>query len=117
MSNDLHSRVDHTEKELSLIRRDFAAVQAVVTQQSTALSALAEKIDDISKTFHKTMHTSLSEVAQILQVIVYCTAIIGAVVTGIVYVAGNSNSAEMAVARYRLERAERKIIDLTEVKK
>lgn len=91
------------------MRRDFASVQAVVSQQSELLGGLTKKIDGIAEAFHQVRHTSVSEVSQILQVIVYCTVIVGSVVTGIVYVASNSNAGDVAVARYRLEQVERRL--------
>lgn len=106
--SDVHLRdkVAEHDRDLAIIRRDFAVVQATVEQSTARMSSLSDKIDKLTDTLSKSASTSMSDIKDGLQVVVLAAAIIGGAVSSIVYVAGNANSVDIAVLRQKVDRVE-----------
>ena len=98
----LRDRADKADKEIAFVRRDMAGLQAAVTHLSAGQERQSRILDDIAKAVHAKGTTTIAEIAQTLQVLVYGTVLIAAVVSGIVYIAGNAQNAEIALLKERM---------------
>lgn len=98
----LADRADKADKEIAFVRRDMAGLQAAVTHLSAGQERQSRILDDIAKAVHAKGTTSIAEIAQMMQVLVYGTVLIAAVVSGIVYIAGNAQNSEIALLKERM---------------
>lgn len=102
--SDIAGKVDQHDKEIALLRRDVAGIQTSVSHLAEAADKQTAKLDQIATALHAKGATTMSDIASWLQVLVMAAALITGVVSGIVYVAGNANSVDVALLKYKMER-------------
>lgn len=92
------------DREISEMRADISALGTNTKHIADGQKLLAQKFDDIAHAISSRGRASVSEVASYLQVIALLFAIVGATVSGIVYVAGNANSSRLDLLHYKVDR-------------
>lgn len=98
----LNALVNQHEADIQIIKADMSAVKA------STVSILA-KVDALSSAIMSRGQTTVTDIAQWLQILVLGSALIGGIVTGIIYIATNNAAAEMAVMQYRIDKVERAV--------
>ena len=96
-----HDRISKVEKDLHQVRSDVGELkdgQAIMAQNMTAQHA------DLKALITESKSLGLSDIKDRVQLVLMLFALIGGVVSGIVYVASNSNAGEFAVLKYQMER-------------
>lgn len=97
MDQELRAIVHQHEADIQVIKSDLGTLRASTISNG-------QKLDKLFDAIQRRAGTTLDDLAKWLQIMVLGSALIGGVVTSIVYVAGNSNAAELALLRDRVER-------------
>lgn len=92
----LHEIVQEHHADIQVIKSDLSTLRASTISNG-------QKLDRLIETIQRKSGTTADELLKWLQVLVLASALIGGVVAGIVYVAGNSIAADIALAKYRID--------------
>lgn len=99
MTDDVRAMVQEHHADIQVIKADLATLRASTISNG-------QKLDRLFEIIQKRAGTTVEDLAKWLQVFTLGAALIGGVVTAIVYVAGNINAASLAVMEYRLKQTE-----------
>lgn len=113
---DLKAEVDRHDREIVAIRSDLSHVSRAVDDIKKSQSQTNEKIDSLVYVIQRKQNANLSDMREWLQTLLMVFALAGGIVSGIVYISNSSNSADMALLKYKLEQMRMSFGWKTEVK-
>lgn len=103
-SEDVRVRLDRHDREIVSIRSDLTHLQSSVDDVKSGLLQQDHKIDSVLSAINETRRgVGTRDVAAMMQILVMCGALCAGVVSGIVYISSNANSADMALLKYRVD--------------
>lgn len=104
MTEELNKTVTRHDRELIEIRSELGVLTTGMAGLTKSVDAIASKLSGIADDVRHRDHTSVKDINGYLQIATYATVLIAAIVSGIVYIAGNSNQVDLALIKYRVDR-------------
>lgn len=105
--HDLKSLVDRHDRELVELKSEFAHVKNAVDDIKSITSETTKHIAELSQAVTSRNSTNLSDLKDWLQSALLVFALAGGIVSGIVYISSNANSAQLALMQYKLDKLNR----------
>lgn len=99
---DLRHKVAEHDREIGALRTDIATMTSTVSHLDRTVQTGFSKLDIFMSKQNEAKTHTLDDLVKWLQVAALSAALIGGIVSGIVYIASNSNAVDVALIKYKM---------------